>query len=80
MAALTLHPTQEGWEVKSKGRSDAERWGLGHSISNLKGIFGGFTGGPVVKNPPCNSGDTSLIPGLGRSYMPRAIKPMCHNY
>ena len=27
----------------------------------------GFPGGSVVKNPPTNAGDTSLIPGLGRS-------------
>ena len=24
-----------------------------------------FPGGPVVKNPPCNAGDTSSIPGQG---------------
>ena len=27
----------------------------------------GFPGGSVVKNPPPNAGDTSLIPGSGRS-------------
>jgi len=27
----------------------------------------GFPDGSVVKNPPANSGDTVLIPGLGRS-------------
>ena len=27
-----------------------------------------FPGGPVVKNPPANAGDTGLIPGLGRSH------------
>ena len=26
----------------------------------------GFTGGPVVKNPPANAGDMDLIPDLGR--------------
>ena len=26
---------------------------------------GGFPGGPVLKNPPANVGDTSLIPGPG---------------
>ena len=29
----------------------------------------GFSGGPVVKNPPCNVGDTSSIPGLGRFHL-----------
>ena len=31
---------------------------------------GGFPGGPVVTNSPCNARDTGLIPGLGRSHMP----------
>ena len=30
-----------------------------------------FPGGPVVKNPPYNAGDTGLIPGLG-SKIPHA--------
>ena len=32
----------------------------------------GFPGGAVVKNPPANAGDTGLIPGPGRSHMPRS--------
>ena len=31
-----------------------------------------FPGGPVVKNPPANAGDTGSIPGLGRSHMLRS--------
>ena len=31
-----------------------------------------FLGGPVLKNPPVNAGDTGSIPGLGRSHMPRS--------
>ena len=31
----------------------------------------GFTGGPVVKNPPCNARDTSSIPDPGRSHIPQ---------
>ena len=27
----------------------------------------GVPGGSVVKNPPANAGDSSLIPGLGKS-------------
>ena len=34
----------------------------------------------MVKNPPDNAGDMSLIPGLGRSYILQSMKPMCHNY
>ena len=29
----------------------------------------GFPGGPVIKNPPANAGDTGLIPDLGRSHL-----------
>ena len=29
-------------------------------------------GGPVVKNPPANAGNTGLIPGWGRSHMPQS--------
>ena len=29
----------------------------------------GSPGDPVVRSQPCNSGDTALIPGLGRSHM-----------
>ena len=32
----------------------------------------GFPGGSVVKNQPANAGDVGLIPGLGRSHMPRS--------
>ena len=28
-----------------------------------------FPGGPVVKNPPANAGDTGLIPGQGRFHV-----------
>ena len=31
-----------------------------------------FPGGPVVKNPPANTGDVGLIPGQGRSHMPQS--------
>ena len=37
----------------------------------LKVCFG-FPCGPVVKNPPCNAGDASLILGPGRSHVPRS--------
>ena len=29
-----------------------------------------FPGGPVIKNPPANTGDMGLSPGPGRSHMP----------
>ena len=29
-------------------------------------------GGPAVKNPPANVGDTGMAPGLGRSHMPQS--------
>ena len=33
---------------------------------------GNFPGGPVVKNPPANAGDTGSICGPGKSHMPRS--------
>ena len=36
----------------------------------LKKASTGFPGGPVDKNPPANAGDTSSIPGPGRSHKP----------
>ena len=30
-------------------------------------LYGGFTGGLVVKNLPANAGDVGSIPGVGRS-------------
>ena len=41
------------------------------SNSFVKKLFWDFPGGTVVKNPPANAGDTGLIPGPGRSHMPR---------
>ena len=32
----------------------------------------GFPGGVVVGNPPAIAGHTGLIPGRGRSHMPRS--------
>ena len=34
--------------------------------------FRDLPGGAVVKKPPANAEDTSLIPGAGRSHMPRS--------
>ena len=31
-----------------------------------------FPGGTEVKNPPANAGDMGVIPGPGRSHMPRS--------
>ena len=47
----------------------------------------GFPGGPLVKSLPCNAGDTSSIPGPGRSLnaaeqlslCPTTTEPMCHS-
>ena len=40
-----------------------------------KANLSGFPGGPVVKNSPCNAGDTSSIPGWGTK-VPRAVKQL----
>ena len=35
------------------------------------GEWGDFPGGPVVKNPPANAGDTGSRLGPGRFHMPQ---------
>ena len=40
-----------------------------HTITDIKNSMEGLPGGPVVKNPPANAGNMSLIPGPGRSHM-----------
>ena len=39
---------------------------------SLRKCLPGFPGGAVVENSPSNAGDTGLIPGPGRSHMPRS--------
>ena len=41
--------------------------GKGYIIWSFLGIFMGFPGGFVVKNPPAITGDMDSIPGSGRS-------------
>ena len=56
-----IHPLEETWSFRLLC------W------ANLidKKIMG-FPDDPVVKNPPCNAWDTSLIPDLWRSHMPQS--------
>ena len=48
--------------------------GQGNKKMILKRQIGGFPNGPVIKNLPCNAGDTSSILGLGRSDMLQSNK------
>ena len=41
----------------------------------IKGIGEGLPGGPVVKNPPCNSGDAGSTPGWGTK-IPHAMEQL----
>ena len=43
-----------------------------HLFKKYKNCFQDFPGGAVVKNPPANAGHTGLIPGPGRSHVPRS--------
>ena len=57
-----------------------------HSQTNIEqDRFGDFPGGPVVKNPPCTTGDTASIPVWGtkipqawgsRAHVPQLLKPV----
>ena len=44
------------------------RTGINRGVTKVKEDV---PGGPVVKNPPANAGDTGSIPDLGRSHMPQ---------
>ena len=41
-------------------------------MSHIRKLRRDSPGGTVVKNLPANAGDTGLIPGPGRSHMPRS--------
>ena len=46
---------------------------IGNTYKSIKKKkLGDFPDGAVVKNPPANEGDMGLIPGPGRSHMPRS--------
>ena len=45
----------------------------------FKSGSGDFPSGPVVKNPPCNAGDSGSIPGWGTTCCGTS-KPKHHNY
>ena len=49
------------------------------AYSGQENVTLGFPWCAVVKNMPCNAGDTCSIPVLGRSHMPQAAKPRHHN-
>ena len=45
----------------------------------LKRKIRDFPGGPVVKNPPCNAGDTGSIPGQGTRILHTSEQLSTHN-
>ena len=52
---------------------------ISHILCSQKKQHQDFPGGPVVKNPPANTRDRSLIPDPGRFHMLQATKPLRHN-
>ena len=48
-----------------------KKWLQGANMAKMFALYppiqAGFPGGPAVKHPPANAGDTGLIPELGRS-------------
>ena len=47
-----------------------KKWLQGANMAKMFALYppiqAGFPGGPAVKHPPANAGDTGLIPGSGR--------------
>ena len=57
-------------EKQKKKRKEMEPKADSLRSSMLKLIYLGLPGCRVLRNPPANAGDVSLIPDLGRSHMP----------
>ena len=76
-ACLLLRPS-----AGRPGHNRGPRMFAARCPDHLKSSYAGlFPGGPGVKTPPCNAGDTGSIPGLGRAPACRgATEPVCHNY
>ena len=60
---------EENWERKNK---DLRRHSSKPTPMTSQKQFSDFSGGPVVKNPPANAGDTGLVPGWGTE-IPQAL-------
>ena len=56
---LAFNPSTPSWKTFMSDLGFTKRW------------VKDFPGGPVVKNPPANAGDTSSIPGPGSDHTPR---------
>ena len=55
--------------VKNRRFVSEEVWGR-RITSKIRELLGGFPGGSMVKTPPANVRNTSLIPDPGRFHMP----------
>ena len=67
--------------AENTGHTQGTMWGFKNTHTHTHTHRDrGFPSGPVDKNLPCNARDTGLIPGPGRSPVPRATKPESYNY
>ena len=79
---LTSTHDKKGWSRENKRKTVGAKSSLRLEMKECLKLIGqkteiwDFPGGPVVKNPPSNTGDTSSIPGPGSSH---TTKPECHN-
>lgn len=62
------------WRTRHLSRKLYLSWLLSQKTSS-----GDFSGGPVMKNPTAVAGDTSLVPGPGRSHIPRDCWALSHS-
>ena len=59
-------------EVSDEEAREIAGWSTDHCGCLRNNHSWVLPGGPVVKNPPANAGDTGSSPGPGRSHMPRS--------
>ena len=55
----------KSWRCRTRPADSASLWNLLEMQ-----IISDFPGGPVVKDPSASTGDTGLIPDLGRFHLP----------
>lgn len=66
---VKLAPYLRPCKTSTQGRSKTTEYKIWNCKATVRKHREGFPGDSVVKNPPCNGRNISLIPGLGRSRM-----------
>ena len=74
--SLPLRPSVSSCQPPSPQRCSLQEGTVGLCVAPEPSVCEemneqGLPGDPVIKNPPCNAGDSSSIPSSGRSHLPQ---------